>query len=205
MCDRAERRLAEPRPHVAELRPSERDEEDRRLAAPAGEVLDEVEERRLAPVHVVEDDHQRALRRQRFEEPPYGPEGLLGGDWAALAEDGGDPVAHARVLVGDRLEGPVPPSRSTSATGRNVAPSVAGSQWPRRMRASSSSPLASSCDRRVLPTPGEATTVTRRVSRAATAASNAARSRASSSSRPTSGADIRSSRRRSGRKPSTSR
>ena len=41
-------------------------------------MLDEVEERRLGPVDVVQDDHERPLAGQALELVPDRPEGLLG-------------------------------------------------------------------------------------------------------------------------------
>ncbi|MEO5577327.1 MAG: hypothetical protein ABIR67_04700, partial [Gaiellaceae bacterium] len=52
-------------------------DEDRRVAAPAGEVLHEVEERWLSPLHVVEHEHDRSLARQRLQQAPYGPVELV--------------------------------------------------------------------------------------------------------------------------------
>ena len=59
-------------PHVVELRPRHADEQDRRVPRPLGDVLDEVEERRLAPVDVVEDD-ARAAARGRATRAAAGP------------------------------------------------------------------------------------------------------------------------------------
>ena len=44
---------------VEELGPSQTQKEDRRFAAPVGDVIDEIEQRLFSPVHVVEDDNQR--------------------------------------------------------------------------------------------------------------------------------------------------
>ena len=46
---------------VEELRSGHADDEERRVAHPVGDVLDQVEERRLGPVDVVEDDDERLL------------------------------------------------------------------------------------------------------------------------------------------------
>src|SRR5581483_4111927 len=64
-------------PRLEQVRPDEAAEEDRRRAAPAGEVLEQVEERRLGPVDVVEEDHQRLPLRERLEQAAHGPEDLL--------------------------------------------------------------------------------------------------------------------------------
>ena len=42
-----------------------------------GDVLDQVEERRLGPVEVVHHDDERPRSRERLEQPADGPEGLL--------------------------------------------------------------------------------------------------------------------------------
>ena len=51
----------QPAPRTSQqLRAGQADDQDRGVAHPVGEVLDQVEERRLAAVHVVEEDDQRA-------------------------------------------------------------------------------------------------------------------------------------------------
>ena len=50
---------------VEQLRPREADERDRGAGAPADEVLEQVEKRRLGPVHVLEHDEKRPLARER--------------------------------------------------------------------------------------------------------------------------------------------
>ena len=105
----------------------------RRVPRPLGDVLDEVEERRLTPVDVVEDDHERTLPRERLEQSPHRPEALLGAPGRPLAR------RERRDVLGDELasgatddpldcparaESPSPTACETiSATGRNVIPS----------------------------------------------------------------------------------
>ena len=58
---------------LGELRPRDAEHEDRCARGQERDVLDQVEERLLAPLDVVEDDHQRPLRRgllQRLAERP---------------------------------------------------------------------------------------------------------------------------------------
>ena len=55
------------RTHAEKLGPGKADEQDGCVAHPVGEVFDEVEERGLTPVNVVEDEHQRLDARQRLE------------------------------------------------------------------------------------------------------------------------------------------
>ena len=65
------------RPRVEELGSGEADEQDRRVARPVRDVVDEVEEGRLGPVHVVEDDDERLLARHLLEQLAHGEEQLL--------------------------------------------------------------------------------------------------------------------------------
>ena len=91
-------------PHVEEIGPRRAEKEDRHTAGRRGDVLDEVEERRLRPVEVVDDDHERPLRRNCLEEAPKRPGSLLGRT-AALAQThrpGNQTRRHLAVL--DRLE-----------------------------------------------------------------------------------------------------
>ena len=66
------------RPAVEELRAGEADDQDRCVAYPVGEVLDEVEQRRLGPVHVLEREDERELAGERLDELAHRPEHLLG-------------------------------------------------------------------------------------------------------------------------------
>ena len=52
-----------------QLRPREAEEQDRRVARPVGEVLEQVEERRLGPVDVVDDERERPLRARAARAP----------------------------------------------------------------------------------------------------------------------------------------
>ena len=78
--ERLERyRLATPgRPLVEELGPSEAEHQNRRVACPVPEMLDEIEERRLGPVDVLDHERKRPFARTLFERLPYRPEDLLG-------------------------------------------------------------------------------------------------------------------------------
>src|SRR6266511_4313662 len=62
---------------VEQLRASEADQEDWSVAGPVRDVIDEIQEGRLAPLDVVEDEHERALPRVRLEELACCPECLL--------------------------------------------------------------------------------------------------------------------------------
>ena len=64
---------------VEELGPSSAHDEDRGPGAPSPQVLQQVEERRLAPVDVVEGDDEGADARGGLEQLADGPERLLNG------------------------------------------------------------------------------------------------------------------------------
>ena len=69
-------------PLVEELGACEADEEDRRVTGPVRQVLDEVEEGRLGPLQVVEEDDERPGLRLRFEQAADGPGGFVRRAWA---------------------------------------------------------------------------------------------------------------------------
>ena len=71
---------------VEELGPRRAEQQDRRVARLLGQVLDERQERRLGPLQVVEDDHERAALRDPLEELAHRPGGHLAGAGAAAAE-----------------------------------------------------------------------------------------------------------------------
>ena len=89
---------------VEELGAGHADDEQRRVADPVDDVLDQVEQRRLRPVDVVEDDDERLLARQLLEQPAHGPERLLGRAARAVpAEDRGHALGDDRgVRASDR-------------------------------------------------------------------------------------------------------
>jgi hypothetical protein len=61
---------------IEELGPAETEHEDWGAATQIPDVLDEVEESRLAPVNVVEDDHERIAVRSTLEQLANGPRDL---------------------------------------------------------------------------------------------------------------------------------
>ena len=73
------------RPKLEQVRPRDAEDEQRRIARPVGDVLDQVEERRLGPLEVVEVDDERTLAGGRLEEPPHRERDVLGGG-VAVAE-----------------------------------------------------------------------------------------------------------------------
>src|SRR5262249_30969181 len=76
------RRLEERRMLLQQLFASKADDEDRRLAL-LGEVVDQLEEGRLRPVHVVEDQNERPVACERFAESAK-EKGDLGRWWRRL-------------------------------------------------------------------------------------------------------------------------
>ena len=76
------------RPPLQQVASSERDDEDRAARGEQAGALDEIEERLLAPVDVVEDDDERGLL---FEQLPERPRDLVCGRLpVGLAEEGAD-------------------------------------------------------------------------------------------------------------------
>ena len=65
------------RPRVEEVAPRGAEDEQRNVGREADDVLDQVEERRFRPVHVVEDRDQRPVVGERLEELARGPRRLL--------------------------------------------------------------------------------------------------------------------------------
>ncbi len=59
-----------------QLRAGGAEHEQRNAARPLDEVVDEVEQRLVGPVQVLEDEDERTLFRERFQEPAPGRERL---------------------------------------------------------------------------------------------------------------------------------
>ena len=177
--------------------------------APLHEVLDEIEQQRLGPVQVVDHQHHRLRSRASAgQHAPHDEERLLGRPRASryrgarpcrstMRSRSGSSSAAGR---GDERCTTSAPARrrrfracarSASASGANVAPPAA-SQCAREDRRSSPRRCASSASSRVLPRPGDPSTVTRRAASRRGSASTARRARSSSSSRPTNGAAVAS-------------
>ena len=98
---RVELAAAPARALVEELRTCEADEQNRRFAGPIGEVLDEVEERRLGPLEVVEEGDQRPRPALGLEEAADRPGRLVRRCAGAASEvdRGGDPLRDERCFV----------------------------------------------------------------------------------------------------------
>ena len=97
---RAHAAAAPGRAHVEQLGPREADEQQRRLAHPRGEVLDQLEQRLLAPVHVLEDEHERLRLGELLRPRARGPRDLL---LRALAFDRFEHADGEPEQVGDRF------------------------------------------------------------------------------------------------------
>ena len=107
-------------PPVEELGTGDADDEDRRAPHALGEVLDEIQKGGLGPVHILEEDDERPLPRQCFEQASGRPEDLLtiaGGPHVAnrLPEAVGE--RPCLVVIGEQ--------RSIRAGGREFADDLA--------------------------------------------------------------------------------
>ena len=165
------------RPRIQQLGPGGAHDQERTAAGPVCHVLDQVEQRRLGPVHVLEHQHRGPRAGDQLERPPHRPEHLLGRCRGTSQTDRtGDPVGqdHPVLVLRDqqlecfcgrchgRLDSPIPATlRSISATGQNVIPSPYGRHCPTSTLASAAAPAASSATSRDLPTPAAPITVNR--------------------------------------------
>jgi hypothetical protein len=64
------------RTHLEQLGPGQADQQDR-APTPVNEVLDEVQQRCIGPVNIVDDQEERGPDRQSLEHPPERPRHLL--------------------------------------------------------------------------------------------------------------------------------
>ena len=118
-----ERSLGPRRPLVEQLGPREADGEDR-PGGPLRELLDQVEQRRLGPVDVLEHEQQRTLAGERLEEAADGPRALAGGCRALGEPDQLEHALHDELgVLGLRKDGPQIEASTISRSGRYVAPS----------------------------------------------------------------------------------
>src|SRR5205085_5600113 len=84
--------------HVEQLRPRKADQEERRLADGGSEVFDQLEQRLLAPVDVLEDEDERLCLRELLRPGSRGPGDLL---LRTLALDGLEHADREGEQVGD--------------------------------------------------------------------------------------------------------
>ena len=81
---------------ICHLRARQRDDEDRMVASPIEQILDERDEALVGPVDVLEHHHERPLLGEPLEEAPPGGEEILA--------VGRGPVAEAEQLEQPRLD-----------------------------------------------------------------------------------------------------
>ena len=164
---RADTAAAPRRPYVEQFRPGEAEQQERRLAHPGGEVLDQLEQRLLAPVDVLEDEHERLRLGELLAEartahaiscwarsastasrtPTASP------SRSATASSSQQARSFSYALSsGSSSEMPAD-AFTISAIGHHVTPSPYGRQRPLSTVAPSS-PSRNSRARRLLPTPG---------------------------------------------------
>ena len=79
-------RRAPARVPFGELRPREREDEQRVVPRPVEQVVDEVQQRRVRPLEIFEDEHRRALLREPLEEEAPGRKEVVTVGGAALFE-----------------------------------------------------------------------------------------------------------------------
>ena len=91
-------------PPRQQLRPRGAEDEERDAARPVDEVVDEVEQRVVGPVQVLEDEDERALVGDRLEVAPPGGERLV----AAVAR------RLVRLEPGERTQPPLDPRGSVA-------------------------------------------------------------------------------------------
>ena len=92
---------------LEQIRASHADDQDRRVADPAEQVLDQVQEGRLGPLQVVEGDHERRVRREALEQPADRPHRLLRGARAAGDSDRARDPGRDLARVGLALDKPL--------------------------------------------------------------------------------------------------
>ena len=96
---RIELATAPGRADIQEVRAGDGDDQDRLATAPVDQVLDEIEERRLGPVEIVEQHDHGLARRDGLEEATHSPEHVLARRVTGHESDrGGDPVSDLRAI-----------------------------------------------------------------------------------------------------------
>ena len=97
---RAEVAASPRRPQLEQLGPRDADDQERRVAHRARDVLDHVQQRLLGPVDVLEDEHERLHVRELLRPRARGPEELLA---LVLALARADQSRRGREQIGDRV------------------------------------------------------------------------------------------------------
>ena len=168
----------------------------------------EVEQRRLGPVDVLDDDHERPFAREVLEEPADRPEHLLlGRSLGRQADRRGDPRREQRrpsaLAVEQRARSWRAPRRRVSVSSMPGAPAddladrpvgdplAVGQAAAAQDRGLVGEPRENSATRRLLPTPAVPSSVNSWHDRSEAARRRRCRERPSSRSRPTSGVSSR--------------
>ena len=119
------------RPPLQQFRPGQRDHEDRRASRPVEQVLDEVEQAGVGPLHVLEGEHRRIAVGQALEEEAPGREEIL---------------LVAGLVLGRARAGARAAARRTRAPrGRGCAPRAWRAAWPARRPAPPPPRCGSAC------------------------------------------------------------
>ena len=157
------------RPRLEQLGAGDAHEENGRIADPVGDVVDEVEEGRLSPVDVVEDENERPTSCERLDEgrtaqsvsspplrrsesPTISPSRCATRSAPSLPSSR---VASLARFSSDEAASSMPAaSRTASRTGQYVIPSPYGRHRPRATSAPSATSSTNSRTRRDFPTPG---------------------------------------------------
>ena len=84
---------------VEEIRTRQANQQEGRVVGPAGEILEQVEQRRLGPVDVFDDDDERLIAGELFEQTPYRPERLAGGCLRRGRADGAEDPSRDELRV----------------------------------------------------------------------------------------------------------
>ena len=90
------------RPRLEQVRACDAEEQDRSAGREAGDILEQVEQRRLCPVHVLDDDDQRPVGGERLEQAAERPVRLFRrrGRGRGGPDRAGDPLGYEfRLLV----------------------------------------------------------------------------------------------------------
>ena len=112
------------RTHLLELRTCDGDQEER-TAAEIEDVPEQLDQDRLGPLEVVDEQDQRAFSGEGLEEAPDRPADLLARDRSSVRpDDRRDPVAHE--------VGPVRPGDDGLKLGQRRHPRLAGARCPSR-------------------------------------------------------------------------
>ncbi len=194
------RRCGPVRPILEQVVARRRQEQGRGLEVGPGQLVEQVQEGRLGPVDVVDDDDERASLGEDLDQPADGPERLRQRERRGRQPRGRrDPVGDLDVAERARARRARPRSggsssrmsaarRTISTSGQNVIPLPYGRQRPRTTYASDATDARNSRVRRDFPTPASPMTRDRAAADGRRRrARKASRSRSISRSRPTIG------------------